>query len=124
MQVLGIRFCAVTDEAQDLAHFLNGLGLTERKMGDCDDNQSDSHAFSGAIFPAGEHSWVEVWQSSSQMPAGIMLQIIVDDAEAFAAHAKQNKIEVQGPMKNYGETIYFAEGPSGLKLSFQSKDND
>ena len=55
------------------------------------------------------------------MPAGIMLQIEVDDADAFAAHAKANGLEAQGPMDAHGERIYFFKAPTGLQVSFQSK---
>jgi len=47
------------------------------------------------------------------------LQIVVDDADAVAANAKANGIEVQGPMKAHGEKIYFAVAPGGLSVSFQ-----
>jgi hypothetical protein len=75
--------------------------------------------FSGAVFPAGE-SWVEVWPQRPQMPAGVMLQIIVDDADAFADYATSNGLAPQGPMDAHGERIYFLKGPGELQISFQS----
>lgn len=116
MKFLGIRFCSVTDEAEPLAKFLGqgGLGLPERFM------TPASEKFQGAVFPAGD-SWIELWQPGPGMPAGIMLQIVVDDADAWAAQAKANGLEPQGPMDAHGERIYFLEGPSGLKMSFQSE---
>jgi len=114
MKVLAIRFCCVSDEAPAMAEFFDAMGLEQKKMdGSCE-------GFSGAIFPAGE-SWVEIWQSGPQMPAGIMLQIVVDDADAYAEHARSKGLEPNGPMDAHGERIYFAKAPSGLQISFQSK---
>ena len=116
MKVLGIRFCSVSGVAEDLAAFLGtGLGLPERDMGDCGDS------FSGAVFPAGEDSWIEVWKEGPEMPPGVMLQIVVDDADGVAATARQNGIDVSGPMDAHGERIYFVSAPGGLQLSFQSR---
>ena len=115
MQVLGIRFCSVSDEAAELAGFLDALGLARRPMED--DGNPDS--FCGAVFPAGE-SWIEIWQKGPEMPEGIMLQVVVDDADAFAEHARSNNLEPQGPMDAHGERIYFLEAPGGLQMSFQS----
>ena len=116
MNVLGIRFCSVSEVAEDLASFLGkGLGLPERDLGDSGDG------FSGAVFPAGEGSWIEVWKNGPDMPAGVMLQIVVDDADAFAATARENGIEPSGPMDAHGERIYFVMAPGGLQVSFQSQ---
>lgn len=112
MNVLGIRFCAVADEAQEMADFFTrGLGLPEREMGGGD-------GFHGCVIPAGT-SWIEIWQKAADMPVGLMLQIVVDDADAVAETAKSNGIEVQGPMEAHGEKIYFAVAPGGLSISFQ-----
>ncbi len=116
MKVLGIRFCSVTSEAEPLARFLDSIGLVRQKPGGCG---TDAVSFPGAVFPAGE-SWIEVWQENAEMPAGIMLQIIVDDADAFAEQAKANGLSPQGPVDEHGERIYFLQAPSGLPLSFQS----
>ena len=114
MKVLGIRFCSVSDEARALADFLDRLGLPQRDMG-----VADADTFMGAVFPA-QDSWIEIWQQGDGMPAGIMLQVVVDDADAFAAHARSNGLAPQGPMDAHGERIYFLEAPTGLKVSFQS----
>lgn len=117
MQVLGIRFCSVTPEAEPLAKFLDALGLSRK---DLTEFGMDPAVFSGAVFPAGE-SWIETWQQGPGMPAGIMLQIVVDDADAFAAHAKANGLDPQGPMDAHGERICHLQAPSSLQVSFQSK---
>ena len=112
MEVLGLRFCAVAEEAQQMAEFFTqGLGLPERDLG-------SGEAFHGAVIPAGT-SWIEIWQQTADMPVGLMLQIVVDDADAVAASARSNGIEVQGPMEAHGEKIYFAVAPGGLSISFQ-----
>lgn len=74
MEVLGVRFCAVAEEAREMAEFFT---------------------------------------------AGLMLQIVVDDADAVAETARSNGIGVQGPMEAHGEKIYFAVAPGGLSVSFQ-----
>ena len=117
MKVLSIRFVSVNPEASDLINFLDALGmprLSEALMA------PGAEAFPGAIFTAGD-SWVEVWEPGPEMPVGIMLQVIVDDADAFAAHARSNGLDPQGPMDAHGEHIYFLEAPSGLQISFQSR---
>jgi hypothetical protein len=115
MRVLSIRYCSVTSQAEELAEFFRALGMQDR-IGSVSDPGS---VFSGAVFPAGE-SWVEVWPQRPQMPAGVMLQIIVDDADAFAEHASSNGLTPQGPMDAHGERIYFLKGPGELQISFQS----
>lgn len=115
MKVIGIRFCDVSKDAEELAGFLgDGLGLPERKMAEAD------APFDGAVFPAGE-SWVEVWPEAPGMPAGIMLQIVVDDADSWAENARKNGLEPAGPMDEHGERIYYLKAPGGLPISFQSK---
>jgi len=46
---------------------------------------------------------------------------VVDDADAFAAHARANGLEPQGPTDAYGERIYYLAGPAAMPISFQSK---
>ena len=114
MKLLGIRFCAVAEEAVPMAQFFTkGLGLAERDLG------GDADTFSGCVLPAGETSWIEIWQKGADMPAGLMLQLVVDDADAIAENAKANGVDVQGPMETHGEKIYFAVAPGGLSVSFQ-----
>ena len=119
MEVLGIRFCSVTQEAENLAAVLDSLGLPRRKMSDEGGLESESSGFLGAVFPAGT-GWIEIWPEGPELPAGILLQIVVDDATAFAAHAKKNGLDPQGPVDAHGERIYFLQGPSGLPITFLS----
>ncbi len=116
MNVLGFRICTVSDQAEELARFLGktGLGLSERQISKTDGE------FCGAVFPAGD-SWVEMWPVGPDMPAGIMLQIVVDDADAWAEYARGNGLEPQGPMDAHGERIYYLNAPGQLAMSFQSK---
>jgi len=49
MKVLGIRFCAVAEEAIPMAQFFTrGLGLPERDLGGAGD------VFQGCVIPAGD----------------------------------------------------------------------
>ncbi len=124
MKVLGIRFCKVAkkEDAEGLAALLgeNGLGLQANDFG-------ETEGFSGAVFPAGEAgakgdgSWIEIWPAGEGMPEMTMLQIVVDDADAWAARAKEKGVDVKGPDDAHGERIYYLEGPGGLPVSFQSK---
>ncbi|MEM7283400.1 MAG: hypothetical protein AAF438_17425, partial [Pseudomonadota bacterium] len=118
MKVLGIRFCTVNSAAEELAGFLGseGLGLPRRDLGG-----GTGADFPGAVFPAGEGSWIEMWREGPGMPAGVMLQIVVDDADAWANQARDNGLTPNGPMDAHGERIYFYEAPSGLAVSVQSK---
>ena len=116
MKLLGIRYCTVSKQAEEIAAFLGagGLGLVERDMG-------PSEPFQGAVFPASDSSWVEIWPEMEGFSAMTMLQLVVDDADAFAQHARSNGLEPKGPMDAHGERIYMLEGPDGLQMSFQSK---
>lgn len=122
MKVLGMRFCRVAspDDAKGLAAMLRSLGLPETPLGP----PSSSDSFNGAVFPTGDAasgSWIELWPAGPQMPSTTMLQIVVDDADAFAEHARTNGLEPKGPDIAHGERIYYLEGPGGLPVSFQSK---
>ena len=115
MEVLGIRFCSVSEDAEAIAGFLSdGIGLPKQTFAEAD------APFAGAIFPAGD-SWIEVWPHAEGMPSGVMLQIVVDDADAWAEQARANGLEPSGPMDDHGERIYFLTAPDGLPVSFQSK---
>ena len=115
MKVLGIRFCSVSSQAEEIAKFLgSGLGMPERKIAE------EGAPFGGAVFPAGE-SWIEVWPEAPGMSAGIMLQIVVDDADAWAENARSNGLDPSGPMDAHGERIYYLKAPGGLAIAFQSK---
>ncbi|MEM8770208.1 MAG: hypothetical protein AAGD92_01040 [Pseudomonadota bacterium] len=127
MKVLGIRFCQVAkaDDAKTLAAALgeNGFGMTPTDMG-------PSETFQGAVFPVGETaqtqagSWIEIWPAGEQMPEMTMLQIVVDDADAWAARAKANGVDVKGPDDAHGERIYYISGAGGLPVAFLSKAPD
>ena len=58
--------------------FTKSLGLPESDLG-------GGHGFNGCVIPARDASWVEIWQKGEDMPVGLMLQLIVDDAKAVAA---------------------------------------
>jgi hypothetical protein len=119
VKILGIRFCSVSVEAEALAGLLRSLGLASTEPAIAGGNRAESSSFSGAVFPAGS-SAIEVWPVGPDLPAGVLLQIIVDDAVAFAEHAKQNGLDPQGPVDAHGERIYFLQAPSGLPITFQS----
>lgn len=116
MKVLGIRFCTVSEQAEAIADMLgeNGLGLPDRDMG-------ANETFSGAVFPAGSDSWIEVWPVMEGFGPMTMLQVVVDDADTFADRARANGLNPQGPTDAHGERIYMLEGPGGMQMSFQSK---
>ncbi|MEO1167409.1 MAG: hypothetical protein AAFW97_01730 [Pseudomonadota bacterium] len=120
MTILGIRFCTVKpeQEARDLASFLgpNGWNFAQRDMG-----EGEGDAFQGAVFPAGEASWTEIWAASEHMSETTMLHIIVDNADRYAEQAKANGVTVNGPMDMHGERIYFSEAPGGLQIAVLSK---
>jgi hypothetical protein len=108
----------VSKEAEDLASFLGkGLGLPLQDW----EVPTEADGFLGAVFPAGDASWIEIWPEGPEMPAGVMLQIIVDDADAWAEQAKENGVEPHGPSDAHGERCYFLQGPGGLPITFQSK---
>ncbi len=117
MKVLGFRFCKVSAEAEEIAKFLgDGLGLPEKKM----HNEAPMTGFAGSIFPAGG-SWIEIWPEIVGMPSGIMIQIIVDDADTWAENATKNGLDPKGPQDLNGERIYYLAAPGGLALTFQSR---
>ena len=92
--------------------------MTARDMGEATD------AFQGAIFPVAspsDGSWAEIWPSGEHMPAGTMLQIVVDDADRYAEQARANGLEVHGPMDAHGERIYSAVAPGGMPVAVLSK---
>ncbi len=115
MKILGIRFCTISKEAEALAEFFEkGLGMPKKDL------ELGADGFAGAIFPAGD-SWIEMWPESKEMPAGLMLQIVVDDADQMAENAKKQGLTVHGPTDAHGERIYFLQAPTGLPVTFQSK---
>ncbi|GGD02348.1 hypothetical protein [Aquisalinus flavus] len=118
MTILGIRFCTVapSGEVKALAElFETDFGFAKTDFG------METEGFAGAVFPAGEHSWIEMWAEGEGMPAGIMLHIVVDDADAYAAKAKESGAEIQGPMDAHGERLYFCKAPTGLQIAVLSR---
>jgi hypothetical protein len=118
MNVLAIRFCTVSPEAQALAGFFGALGVPQKDLSAVLPPPADG-SFGGAIFTATD-SWIEVWPAGPGMPVGTMLQLVVDDADAFAAQARLNGLAPDGPMDAHGEHIYFLRAPGGLQVSVQS----
>ncbi len=115
MKILGIRFCSVSDKAkEDIDFFENKMGLNN--------SLDPNDEFVGGVFPTDDKSsWVECWQASEDMPEGIMLQLVVQDADEFSKNAKSNGLEPYGPVDAHGERIYYIKSPSGISMSFQSK---
>ena len=115
MKILGIRFVTVDEKSLELATLLrDGVGLPV--LGEFDDGDG----YDGAVFEAGD-SWIEVWPVGPGMPPGIMLQIIVDNADAWAERAKRKGIEPQGPIDVHGDRCYALTAPTGLPITVQSK---
>ena len=120
MEILGIRFCAVSEEGERLAEYLHqGMGLPLMEVEGLP--PPGEEGFGGAVFPASDGSWIEVWPEGPGMPPGIMLQIVVDDADDWAAQARANGLEPQGPMDAHGERIYYFKAPADLPVTIQSK---
>ncbi|SLN67889.1 hypothetical protein [Roseisalinus antarcticus] len=118
MALLGIRFAHVAppEQAEGIATAFRGLGLSPTDF-------PEAAGMPGAIFTTDDQkSWVEVWHEGEGMPAGTMLQLVVEDADATAEEARRNGLSPQGPMEAHGERIYFLALPGGLHMSFQSKD--
>lgn len=122
MKVLGIRFCSVSGEAAELAEFFGRLGLDRSEVGDSEaatNGVPGETEFLGALFSTGV-SGIEVWPEGPELPSGVLLQLLVDDATAFAANAKRNGLRPQGPVDAHGERIYFLQAPSGIPITIQS----
>ncbi|MGA7434857.1 MAG: hypothetical protein WBW44_04470 [Solirubrobacterales bacterium] len=113
MKALSMRVANVVPNSAEVSDFFDSLGLARKEMPEEADN------FEGSIHLIGD-SWLETWQSGEQMPAGIMLQIVVDDADACAEQARSRGLEPSGPMDAHGERIYVLTAPGGLNISFQS----
>jgi len=118
MKVLAIRFCTVSPEAKALAGFFGSLGVPKMDLRGVLPPPHDG-SFGGAFFTASD-SWIEVWPEGPGVSPGTMLQLVVDDSDAFAAYARQNGLSPEGPMDAHGEHIYFIKAPGGLQVAFQS----
>ena len=117
MPLLGLRFAhvAAAADAEGIIAAFRALGLSPATF-------PEAEGMPGEIFTTDDgRSWAEIWHAGDQMPAGTMLQLVVEDSDAMAAKARQNGLSPQGPMDAHGERIYFLELPGGLNLSFQSK---
>ena len=108
-----MRIANVVGNAGDVSAFFDDLGLARMEL------PEEATGFEGSIHFVGE-SWIETWQEGDQMPPGLMIQIVVDDADEFAAHARESGLEPEGPVEAHGERIYMLTAPGGLKVSFQS----
>ncbi|TQV76505.1 hypothetical protein FLL45_00650 [Aliikangiella marina] len=121
MELLGIRFCSVNNQAEkEIDFFENGLGL-KNSFKDMQDVEGMEGFFGGIFSTKDGASWAEIWPSGEQMPAGLMLQLVVDNADSLAQHAEKQGLDPQGPVDAHGERIYYIQSPSGLNMSFQSK---
>ncbi len=125
MKFLGHRFCYVgeAENALALSKILASLGIPPKTIFSQQMRETDALSdgdFSGAIFASDELNWVEIWAELPQVPKGFMLQLIVDDADAFAENARKNGLDPQGPVESHGERIYYLMTPIGLPISFQS----
>lgn len=118
MKPLSIRFCAVSPEADALVEFL-GLGLGFPCVAKPLTNDPDGPK--GGLFHTEGGSWIEVWKDGPEMPAGIMLQVVVEDADEVAEYARRNGLDPKGPMLTHGEKIYYLLAPGGLAMTFQSR---
>lgn len=122
MTIQGIRYCQVLNaqSAEDFAQWLGekGWGFEPREM------PKLAEGFQGAVFASARDSdktWAEIWPEGEGMDQGTMLQIVVDDANAYAEQARANGIEVHGPVEMFGERICFAQSPDGTKVAVLSK---
>ncbi len=125
MKFLGHRlsFVGSDQETLALAKIFASLGINPREVYSKDMqgvSELKDEDFSGAVFAADEVNWIELWSELPNLPKGFMLQLIVDDADAFAENAKKNGLEPQGPVEAHGEKIYYLMTPIGLPISFQS----
>jgi hypothetical protein len=114
MEALSMRFANVVDNSTEISGFFDSLGLGRMEL------PEEASGFEGSIHLAGD-SWIETWQSGDGMPSGLMLQIVVDDAEEFAEHARRNGLDPEGPIDAHGERIFMLTAPGGLQVSFQSR---
>jgi hypothetical protein len=117
MKVLGFRFCTVSPEAANLAAFFDAIGFERHPL---EGGSSEDGSFTGAVYAAGE-SWLAMWPPGGDMPTGMMLQVVVDDADAFAEQARSQGLNPAGPAEAQGKRIYLLQAPTGLLISIQSR---
>jgi hypothetical protein len=119
MKVLGFRFCAVSPGAGKLASFFDAIGFERHPLEGGGSTPADTGS-KGAVFAAGD-SWLAIWPPTEEVPPGIMLQVVVDDADAFAARAREQGLTPLGPTDAQNKRIYFLQAPTGLQVSIQSR---
>lgn len=111
MKPTSIRLCQVSAEYPALKDFyVRQLGF---------DPAPSDHEEEGVLIEAGG-SRLELWPASDAMPAGTMLQITVDDADAWAEQARANGAELHGPFEAHGERMYALTSPDGRPVTVQS----
>ncbi|MCD5325233.1 MULTISPECIES: VOC family protein [Pontibacillus] len=112
MKVLGYRYGEVSEHSEAMVDFLqNKLGLKN--------SWEDTEDYRGGIFKAGE-SWLEFWHKNECMNALTMLQIVVDEGDDFASFAKEQGVEIHGPIEENGEKIYSVQAPNGMPVTIVS----
>ncbi|WP_226580928.1 hypothetical protein [Halobacillus litoralis] len=112
MKVLGYRYVDVSDKSDDMVDFFqNKLGI--------ENAWTNTDEYRGGIFKAGD-SWLEFWHKSECMVGVTMLQIVVDDADAFADYAKKQGTDIHGPIEEHGEKMYSLTAPNGMPVTILS----
>lgn len=112
MKPTSIRLVLVSDAFSELEDFY------VRKLGF--DTEADAHGMTGAVIDAGG-SRLEVWAAGPDMPAGRMLQIVVEDVDGWADQARANGAELQGPFEAHGERMYALTAPDGMPVTVQAQ---
>ncbi|WP_345243873.1 hypothetical protein [Pontibacillus salipaludis] len=112
MKVLGFRYVDVSEKSDEMVDFF------QHKLG-MENSWSDTEDYRGGIFKAGG-SWLEFWHKNECMNALTMLQIVVDEADEFASFAKEQGVEIHGPIEEHGEKIYSLHAPNGMPVTIIS----
>ncbi|MCB9915798.1 MAG: hypothetical protein H6828_11735 [Planctomycetes bacterium] len=117
MRPRSLRLCAITPQADALVEFL-GLGLGF----ECEAKELPGvpNAPTGGLFATASGSRIEVWPEGEGLPAGLMLQVEVEDADAVAAHAKLQGLDPKGPFETADERMYYLLAPGGLAMTVVS----
>ncbi|MCA1021129.1 VOC family protein [Halobacillus litoralis] len=112
MKILGYRYVDVSDVSEAMVDFFqNKLGI--------ENAWEDTEEYRGGIFKAGD-SWLEFWHKNECMMPVKMLQLVVDDADAFAEHAREQGVEIYGPIEEHGEKMYSTTAPDGMPVTILS----
>ena len=110
MDIKSIRFCEVHGNSSALRETLKTAGFSPREG-----------VAGGDVFGTLGDSWIELWDQTPDMPAGIMLQIIVEDAQAWADQARERGVEIHGPFDAHGERMFMLGNSTGMQITVQSK---